>query len=315
LKELKALTKTHYSWCLPDNVLAQPDERHFEYVRITGAACLQGEYATAEQVATCVKLCHRANDKLTSIGINLKPYHNLPQDTDHSWLVELVLLKTALLNCKICLGLENSAQGATVAVSAILLDSEQFYVSDDPVWNARITVKYDEVYDLCKSVFPDARVEWYGRGIQAGEHKTGWGPQPWNTFDNKADSFSCDLYRVAEFSEMCETFRRTHAFAKTKVMNPVVTPWIALGSGYRRQVDQYQKWDMVWDYDLIYSWILGMVINVPWFGWPEQEERFAPWNAAKVAVFYPPPFDPRVPSWCKHFVAYCRGAEERKELP
>jgi hypothetical protein len=32
-------------------------------------------------------------------------------------------------------------------------------------------------------------------------------------------------------------------------------------------------------------------------------------------VFYPPAFDPRVPQWGKHFVAYVRGAHAITQLP
>ena len=93
-----------------------------------------------------------------------------------------------------------------------------------------------------------------------------------------------------------------------------VTPWIALASGYRRQTDKYHEFSIDWDYDLIYSWQLGAEINHPWFGAPEQVERFAPWQKAKIAVFYPEPFG-RSPHWGKHFVAYVRGAHLVKSLP
>src|SRR5262249_2413606 len=94
-----------------------------------------------------------------------------------------------------------------------------------------------------------------------------------------------------------------------------VTPWIALASGYRRQVDKYHEFSFDWNYDLVYSWQLGAEVNHPWFGAPERHERFAPWNKAKIAIFYPEPFGPRSPQWGRHFVAYVRGAQQIKSLP
>jgi hypothetical protein len=92
-----------------------------------------------------------------------------------------------------------------------------------------------------------------------------------------------------------------------------VTTWIALASGYRRKVDKYHEFSRDWDYDLIYSWKLGAEVNCPWFGEPVRHERFAPWNMAKIAIFYPEPMGP--PRWGKHFVAYVRGAHLIKSLP
>ena len=65
----------------------------------------------------------------------------------------------------------------------------------------------------------------------------------------------------------------------------VVTPWIALASGYRRQTDKYHEWSHDWNYDLIYSWQLGVELNNAWYGVPERAGRFAPWNKAKIAIF------------------------------
>jgi hypothetical protein len=313
LRDLRALKKPHWSWSLPDFALTQPDERVFEVARIMGSACLQGEYATPQQVATCVKLCHAM---LASIGINLKPYHNLVPDGASPLFAypdELSLLARALTMCRHWLDQANESKNTDVKVGVILLDSERFYrKDDDPAWNAAITERYNEVYDLCKSIFPGVRVEWYERGIEASQSETGWSPAPWNVFDNKADSFSCDLYRVSEITEMRETFRRTYDFAATKVVNPEVTPWVALGSGYFRNFD-FQEWKSDWDYPTIYSWMLGRELHDHWFG--DRPQRFAPWNAAKCCVFYHNVFDSRSPSALKHFVAYVRGSHDIKSLP
>jgi len=316
LRELKPLPKVHYSWALPDSVLAQPDERVYEYVRISRAACVQAEYATQAQIETCVRLCHPVG---ATIGLNLKPYHNIfdaKRPPTANGDAERDLLHNSLVSCKGWLVRANERQSAATQVTAIMLDSEVFYVkADNPAWNQAITDQYDAVYDLCKEVFPDARVEWYERGIEASQNETGWSATAWNTFDNKADSFSCDVYRVPEITEMRETFRRTYDMAISIPDHPQpreVTPWIGLGAGYQRDFD-FQHWVENWDYPTIYTWMLGAEINNAWYG--DRPKRYAPWNAAKVCVFYPPPFDPRSPAWVKHFVAYCRGAQGMKILP
>jgi len=51
-----------------------------------------------------------------------------------------------------------------------------------------------------------------------------------------------------------------------------------------------------------------------WFSAPERHERFAPWDKAKIAVFYPEPFG-RTPHWPEHLIAYVRGAHQIKSLP
>ena len=47
----------------------------------------------------------------------------------------------------------------------------------------------------------------------------------------------------------------------------VVIPWIALGCGYRREFDPtvWETFDFGWNYDYIYSWMLGRELNGEWF--------------------------------------------------
>ena len=75
----------------------------------------------------------------------------------------------------------------------------------------------------------------------------------------------------------------------------------------------FETWAQDWVYDTVYSPLLGREVNQRWYA--TLPERYAPWNAAKVVVFYPSPFDPRTPSWGKHFIAYARGATGRNDLP
>ncbi len=331
LRELKPLPKVHYSWPLPNELLAHPDDpRLVEYVRITHAASVSGEWATEAQIEAAVSLCANVNATNppipASLAINYSPWHREfgkdlpPTDVGPSHEAELrrfrerlSLLRTWIEQANLALSREGSAHKSDVRVTALLLDSERLYVKPgDAAWNAAITAKYDLIHGIGKELFPGARIEWYGRGIEESAHESGWSPLPWNTFENKAETFSCSLYRVSEIGVMRETFRRTLELARKHGVKEV-TPWVALAAGYRRQVDAFQKWDEDWDYDLVCSWMLGAELNQPWYG--DRPERFAPWNAAKIVVFYPAPFNPKAAQWGKHFVAYVRGANGVKSLP
>ena len=149
--------------------------------------------------------------------------------------------------------------------------------------------------------------------IHPGASATGWSQTRYFTLKEKGKSFGCSLYRVPEIGYTRETYRRTAQNAEVHKCDEV-TPWIALASGYRRQPDKFHDWSLDWNYDLVYSWQLGREVNHSWFGVPERAERFAPWNKARIAIFYPEPFG-RSPHWGRHFVAYVHGANGIKELP
>jgi hypothetical protein len=209
----------------------------------------------------------------------------------------------------------NQKYDANIAISAILFDSEHFHVrADDAAWNNAITAKYDAATEIVHTVFPGVRIEWYARGaIHPSASPTGWSESTYFTLDEKAESFGCSLYQVPEIGYTREIFRRTAQNAEKHGCHEV-TPWIALASGYRRQTDTFHEFSLQWNYDLIYSWQLGAEVNNAWYGSPERSERFAPWNMAKVAIFYPEPFGRSI-HWPEHFVAYVRGAHLIRSLP
>ena len=80
------------------------------------------------------------------------------------------------------------------------------------------------------------------------------------------------------------------------------------------QPDKFHECSVEWNYDLIYLLQSVTEINIAWYGCLERPERFAPWNKARVAIFYPEPFG-RSTHWPEHFVAYVRGANSIKSLP
>jgi len=322
LRELKPLPKVHYSWPLPFDKLS--DELLYEYVRLTQAASVSGEWCKQEHIDRCVAACKRVNTtnpKIpASIGINYSPWHrrfgkNLPPtDTGPTHKAELEYLKERMEKILEWLQVSNKKYETNITVTAILFDSEHFHAkADDPEWNKALTAKYNAVYDIVQEVFPKVHIEWYARGaVQPGASETGWINTTYFALDEKGDSFGCSLYQVPEIGYTREIMRRT-AERAVKHDCKKVTPWIALASGYRRKTDKYHDFEMEWNYDLIYSWKLGAEVNQPWFGEPVRHGRFAPWNMAKIAIFYPEPFGR--PRWGQHFVAYVRGAYLIKSLP
>ncbi len=323
LRELKPLPKIHYSWPLPFKNLS--DELLREYVRITHAASLSGEWSNPEQIDRSVLICKQVNAAKptipASIGINYSVWHrrfgkDLPAtDMGPTHQAELDYLQSRLESIRDQLKLANEKHDANVALSAVLFDSEHFHVrADDPKWNMAITQKYDAAYDTVRRIFPKVRIEWYARGaIHPGASSTGWSQATYFALDEKGETFGCSLYQVPEIGYTREIFHRTARNAERHGCEEV-TPWIALASGYRRQTDKYHEFSLDWNYDLIYSWKLGAEVNHPWFGAPERHQRFAPWNKAKIAIFYPEPFG-RSPHWGRHFIAYVRGAHLIKSLP
>ena len=206
----------------------------------------------------------------------------------------------------------NEKYQSDVEIGAITLDTERFHEkAGDKSWNDGMCEALDAIHKKAQSIFPQARIEWYGRGINQSASNEGWSKSNiWTGLEIKS-SLSCSLYTIPEIERTRETFRKTCKLAD-KLGISDVTPWVALGSGYRRHIKEFEKWHFDWDYDVIYSWMLGAELNVDWYG--ERPERFAPYRRAKVVVFYPPPFDKRTPAWAKHFVAYVRGATGVQDL-
>ena len=85
-------------------------------------------------------------------------------------------------------------------------------------------------------------------------------------------------------------------------------PFVALGAGERRSAALHGGVRLsAWDYDLVYSWMLGAEINDPFYA--RFPGAYAAWDYAHSVVLRPSVFDARFgPANWKHFVAYARGA-------
>jgi hypothetical protein len=321
LGALKPLPKVHYYYSnIGGGLLDKRNSlRLYEYARITHALAFWGEWVKQQQVDNCVYTCekiNRTNPEIpASIAVFYNPWHrkfgkDLPptnRGATYDEEIEFFAERLQLING--WLAACNNKYNGRVKLSAVLLDCERFKIKkDDTAWNKAMQEALDAIHMKAQEIFPNARVEWYDRGIRrfAGYR---WGKS--NNFTGKEIKapLSCSLYTLPETECMRETYRRTCTLADALGIKEV-TPWVALAAGYRQGLKQGKFYDKEWDYDLIYSYLTGAHINIKWYG--DQPELFAPFNRAKVVVFYPPPFSN--PHWAKHFIAYVRGATGVREL-
>lgn len=326
LSALKPLPKVHYFFSNIGGGLLEGrnNRRLYEYARITHALTFWGEWIKQEQMDNCVYTCARINktnpEIPASIATCFNPWHrrfgkNLPPtDRSPAYYEELRFFSERLGFIKESLATANKKYESNVKLSAILLDCERFSTKGtDKSWDEGMRQALDAIHSQAKKLFPKARIEWYGRGIRKAAGGDGWAKTRYWTGKEIKTSLSCSLYTIPEIERTREAFRRTCKLADQMGISDV-TPWIALASGYRRGLkglsDQY--FDFNWSYDIIYSYSIGTELNIKWYG--DRPKRFAPYNRAKVIIFYPPPFDRRSPDWARHFIAYVRGATGIGEL-
>lgn len=328
LRELDPLQKTHYSWPVPGSrIIHETDPLIHEYVRLTGAVSMRLEDVTQHWIRRCVSISKAVTDETPTIhpkiGLNYSPwYHVFPRDAAPTYVGpehagEIALFREKLVMARDWLAAENAAQGAHVEIGAVLIDSERFHYKADTEsgaaeWNAALADKLTAIYRTSKEIFPNAWVEWNSRGaVSPCAQAVGWCNSPYTSLLEEGDGCAIGFYNVVEIGYTREKYVRTLERAQAHGYN-VVTPWIALAAGYRRDVNTYFTFLMDWDYDVFYSWQIGAEVNHPWFA--SQPERFAPYDHATHVMFYPEPFG-RTPHWGKHFVAYVRGAHIIQELP
>jgi hypothetical protein len=323
LSALKPLPKVHYSSPLKSDILDNKNnQRLYELVRIMHSVCVWGEWTTAEQIDNCVYTCARVNktnpEIKASLAITFSPWHrrfdkNLPPtDRGPTYRKEIDYFEERALLVKKWVEQSNKKYGSDVKISAIFLDCERFYVSpDDEKWNEAIRENLDAIHIKTKAIFPEARIEWYGRGMVQASDGDGWAKTKYWTGKEIKAPLSCSLYSIPEMELTRETFRRTCKLADQMGISDV-TAYVALAAGYRRGLKKAQYFDMDWQYDIIYAYRIGAELNIKWYG--DRPERFAPYNRAKIISLYPPPFDDRSPDWARYFIAYVRGATEVEYL-
>jgi len=324
LRNLKSLPKVHYSFPLPGELLNDSNNRLlYETARIMNSVSISGEWASMVQVRNAVYTCARINKTkphiAATIGINYSPYHReldpnvSPIYRGPTYKKELDRFKNRLTSIKDWIKGYNQQYQNDVKVGAVLLDTERYFARpSDEQWNEGMRVALDDIHLLARGIFPDARIEWYDRGIgYLDSASSPWRKTPLFTGKEILPSPSCSLYYVPEIERTLELYRRTAKLADELGVEDV-TPWVALASGYRRGIEKAFRFDNDWDYDLIYSYQMGAELNRHWYA--TKPDGYAPYDRVKVIVFYPPPFYRESPCWGKHFIAYVRGATDVNEL-
>lgn len=287
LRALRPLQKPHYS-SNPDYNDADRDLLA-EYARLARGLTVEGEWVTEDQVQWACSVVQklRATDPLATLSVHW----------GHFGTEKYGEMQTRLA------AIGHAAELAGVTVGAVVFDCEAQHGSAQDA---------DAVHRMSHrravETLNPGRVIWYNRGgVTPAATVSGWHTSLHFDYAEPGDGFSVALYRVPEIETTREQFRRTVANAG---LGREVTPFVALGAGYRRTTRSMGDFDKAWDYDPIYSWQLGAEINEPWFA--DRPERFAPWSRARRVCFYPAPF--AFETWGRHFVAYVKGANMNREL-
>lgn len=331
LSELEPLPKTHYSFAFPGAMLNEPVDSltyqlAYEYLRITGAFTFNVYSVRLDNTRRVLNAFEQIDalypDRPCRLALKHSPWHHMwprglpPTDFGPDHDAEIEYFRSNLAQARSVIDQVNSEKGMNTEISVIFFDTEIFRPKspDEPgasEWNAAIDAKYNAFYNIAKTYFPDIIVDWYQRGARYRcKANDGWCDRTWFTGNELGDGYGSALYTLPEFYAMQQTYTRT-AEAALAAGYSRVTPWVALGAGYQRSLEDAFTFTKNWDYHLWYSWQIGAELNHPWFA--GNPERFAPWDHAEYVMFYPRPFEP--PHWGKHFVAYVRGAHLIRSLP
>ena len=231
LRALNPLPKVHYSWHIErGSRLLEPENSQIVYqlARITHALSVKGEVVTEQQIDGCVYNCARVNmtkpEIPCRIGVNFSPWHrkfdkNLPPtDRGPTYYAEIVFFAERMNNIKKWVAAANRKYQSNVEVGVLLLDSERFYVKkNDQKWNEGMREALDAIHKKAAEIFPEAQIQWYGRGITRPDGATWMQTGLWTNKEIKSP-MSCSLYMLPEQDVMRETFRRTCALADTSVL-------------------------------------------------------------------------------------------------
>lgn len=328
LSALKPLPKPHYSWEMAPAVIEARGEHVYQYVRITRSVPVSLRWATRSQVDAAVGMALRATaaepkERPVTLTLQSAPWHpdlegkvptTNPKDRcgDPSYDGPEVARHLRWTEQRI--SLLKRWIGGRVPVETILYDCECWRANGDPRHDAAMDLRHEQYLRLLREAFSGARTIMWDRGaVHPARNDAGWEDADYFTLREPGDHFSCYLEYLPDLTLTREVFKRTCRKADAFRVRDVI-PWIALGCEAPYTFEGINRAQLApGGYPVIYSWLLGAEINQTWYA--RRPERFAPWDRAPCVVFYPPAFDPRVPQWGRHFVAYVRGAQAVKELP
>ena len=315
LEDLPTLPRPHHSW--PANLAglgAPTGLLGYHWVRITRCLGISARWTSESEVHDAVALCKWVNDDHptvnATIALNYSPYHYIfPSDYPPTYIgpecqFEERLCDQSLMDVRMWVDQANLELGTDVQVSSVLLDTElELWYTKEPedrdgeAWNAALDAKYDAIYAICKTHFPDVPVDWHQRGAPCCPRRF--------TTREQGDSYNAVCYWPHDLPMMRRAFKEYHQQAQADAVDSLQF-WISLGSGYVSLPPEDCRWICDFDHDLKYSWQLGAELNNPRYS--RQPDVYAPWDAAHAIVIYPGPSTPRYPSFYKHFRAYVRGA-------
>lgn len=321
LEGLSPLPKVHYYSQINGVYLNDYGNKIlYEITRITHSVGISGEWSNEKQVDNCVYTCARLNktnpEIKASLCISYSPWHRkfkkeLPvTDRSKSYFEEILFFESRMKMIENWISRANFKYGTDVKVSMIKLDCERFYEKpNDDAWNEAMREALDVIHKKALDIFPMAKVQWYGRGIRRPDGVK-WRKTPYFTGKEIKSPLSCSLYSVPEQEAMKETYVRTCKLADQLGIE-TVTPYVALGCGYRKGTIKKLYWDFEWDYDLSLSYELGSELNRMS---SDDTKKYDFYQRAKYIMLYPPPFDKRAKFWLNNFVAYVQGATQQTDI-
>lgn len=329
LRSLPPLDKPHVSrpacWYMGGALSPNQHEMLREYARVLRALPLCGYSHEADGQCAEANIIKQVNATFTTM---ISPWYGgfwndslPPTFTGAAEQQELNATKQTLIGLSRYL----SECNATGMLASVLIDNERFWVrgQSDPqheAWNSAVDRKNNLVYTMVKSYFPNARIEWFGRGaVRRSENDQGaggslsgtsggtdgWIDCPYFSLREHGDSFGVSLYTVPEIGYTREAFNRTVQRAISSgepcTRQPCsVTPWLALGVGFQRGAPyklegRYlypspYRWNPSWNYPSIYSWQLGAEVN----GGPGGNAMWTgiSWDRATYVALFPTPLIP-----------------------
>ncbi|MGD8450482.1 MAG: hypothetical protein PVJ57_01570 [Phycisphaerae bacterium] len=310
LQLLPPLPKVHHNFGFYDYMLDDPnDPVLYEYVRVTHSAGLLVRWVDAPEARAAVYACKQVNATNptlpATIALHFSPYAHWwprgapPTYTGPEYQEELDNFTYYLSGVKDMIDAANTEFGSNVQVSGIFLDTEIWKIQEQggsgaDTWNAAMVEKYDAMYDICKSVYPSAPVNWFARGRGCCNR--------YFNLEEQGDSFSGGFYSQ-DMEAMRAYFLQIYDQAQL-YGNVPIQPWFSLGEGTVRLDGDRYFYLCDKDYELSVSWQIGAELNDPWYG---QSPDYPPWDYVDELVIFPGP-RPRAPDFFRHFVAYVRGA-------
>lgn len=303
LKGLPKLAKPVYVWPEVDLLLRVRDPGYCELVRVSGTVNIRLENLDEAYIDSASRLMRTYNAKL---AIHYSPYYKIfapgakpgSQDPRRDGAAELKWLAEQLRLLRLY------CRWYGVSFVEVFLDTECFtYRIDDAEWNLALDRKYNDVYALWKSAFPQCRIHWFGRGWQRVSLFIDGGIQA-ETFGDmhqSGDSVSCALYRLDQPYEGRASMAATLAGSKGQ---PVVL-WLCPGGCYRQDWEVYVL-DATSHHDVSWDWLAGYMM------------AYKPWSQADVIAIWPGMWEQSPKgAWTqntRHFAAWVRGVSRVRKL-